>query len=140
MSLETSFLSLDELKNDYENYPVQSINPQSGRDLCKTIFTNADRYYSAMKNINLSRVSNQTDIKILIVVQSKNMAIPSFKAGGSGEVRIEGSWGGKDGPDVNVSVSAEVHDSQGNYVEAEVSQDSSGEGSASVSAGHEEGK
>jgi hypothetical protein len=40
--------------------------------------------------------------------------------------------------EIDVGVSGEVHDDSGNYVEVEVKQDSDGEGSASISAGHKE--
>lgn len=60
---------------------------------------------------------------------------------GSGEVEFKMSWGGKDGVDVSIGASGEIHDDKGTYVEVEVSQkvskDGLGEGNASVSAGHE---
>jgi hypothetical protein len=61
-----------------------------------------------------------------------------MRIGGSAEARVEASWGGKEGANVSVGVSGEVHDDNGNYAKGDIKQNSNGEGSASVSAGHKE--
>lgn len=61
-----------------------------------------------------------------------------MKVGGSAEARVEVSWGGKEGTNVSVGASGEIHDDNGNYAKGDIEQNSKGEGNASVSAGHKE--
>ena len=88
--------------------------------------------------ITQSTALSGTDYKIQKGVLERNAERAPLKSGHSVEVKIEANWGGKDGSDISVGVSGEIHDDKGNYVEGEIKQDSSGEGSATVSAGHEE--
>ncbi|HZY10671.1 MAG TPA: hypothetical protein VFF29_05905 [Bacteroidota bacterium] len=62
------------------------------------------------------------------------------KAGGSGKVGFEYSWGGKDGGEFRGYVEGEVHDESGNYVEGRAEQNSKGEGSVGVYGGHKDEK
>lgn len=59
------------------------------------------------------------------------------RAGGRIEGRVGASWGGSQGVEFDVGVKAEVRDGQGNYVEANVSQNDKGEGRATLSGGYE---
>ncbi len=59
------------------------------------------------------------------------------KGGGSAEVGVKRSWGGKDGPKTSIYGKGEVHDNKGNYLKGQVEQNSDGKGKADVSAGHE---
>ena len=70
---------------------------------------------------------------------NRNQIAPLMQMSGRGSIEVEGkvSWGGSEGVNGNVSVSAQVHDDHGSYVEIKAEQGSSGEGSVSISAGHE---
>jgi len=59
---------------------------------------------------------------------------------GSGELRVNVEWGGKEGPEVKVGGSGRYEDNYGNYYKVDVDHKSNGEGSAQVSAGHKEDK
>ncbi|OGN55791.1 MAG: hypothetical protein A3D96_04365 [Chlamydiae bacterium RIFCSPHIGHO2_12_FULL_44_59] len=76
--------------------------------------------------------------RIQKVTQNNGLQIAPMEAGGSVEVKVEANWGGKDGPGVQIGASGEIHDNHGNYAKGEVTQDSSGEGRTSLSAGHKE--
>jgi hypothetical protein len=65
-------------------------------------------------------------------------SVSPLKAGGNVEAKIDISWGGKEGTEVNFGVAGEIHDNSGNYAKGELSQDSDGEGKVSISAGHKE--
>jgi len=55
--------------------------------------------------------------------------------GGSVEAGARATWGGGDGVKFDLYMNAEAHDNQGNYVEVEATQSSSGQGSLDVHAG-----
>lgn len=83
---------------------------------------------------------NLSDTEERVHKVSYNHRVKPMESGGSVEVKLEAKWGGKEGPSVNIGASGEVHDDRGNYAKGEIKQDSSGEGSTSVSAGHKEEK
>ncbi len=75
------------------------------------------------------------------IVHPSSASLRSMEVGGSVDAGLVYDWGGREGPSWSGKVSAEAHDDRGNYAKVEVKQDSTGKGSATVSAGHkEEGK
>jgi hypothetical protein len=64
--------------------------------------------------------------------------IAPLKVGGSAEGEIVVSWGGKEGTNISVGVSGEIHDNKGNFVKGGAKQDNSGEGRVSVAGGYKE--
>lgn len=67
-----------------------------------------------------------------------NVMISQIKpTGAKGEVKIEVSWGEKDGAKLTGTASVSADDDKGNYIEISASQDSDGNGKVDVTAGHE---
>lgn len=102
--------------------------------LHKTIFSRKNDFLHFVKKtslrIDLSELEERT--------QKATQNIKPMEAGGNVEVKVEVKWGDKDGPSVSVAASGEIHDNNGNYAKGEIKQDSNGDGSVSVSAGHKE--
>lgn len=63
--------------------------------------------------------------------------IRPMKIDASAQAKITVEWGGTDGTKVSAEGSAKFQDDHGNYVSADVKQDSDGNGSSSISAGYE---
>jgi len=53
------------------------------------------------------------------------------------KTEVEFSWDGKEGTTCTGSISGRADDDKGNFAEVKASQNSNGEGKASISAGHE---
>ncbi len=68
---------------------------------------------------------------------AQDTGIKPLEVNASGEIKADISWGDKDGVKVSVGAAGQVSDDKGNYIKGEIKQDNNGQGSASVSAGHE---
>ena len=77
------------------------------------------------------------DRKIQNAAQYTSGKMKPMSRGGSVSVDVSISWGGSEGTQGSVGISAEAHDDSGNKVEVSVEQDSNGEGSANISVSHE---
>lgn len=94
-----------------------------------------DRHVLSCK---ITECTNLTTIDSKTQAEARHKLLKPMKVSGSvsGDVTI--NWGGKDGVSISGGASGEVRDDKGNYAKGEVRQNSNGEGSATISAGHRE--
>lgn len=129
-----------DVDNEFDRYNAWSMSqPNESPEIFHTfIFVQPQNSLSSSKNVNVCQDISQTygKVQALQAVQ----AIKPMEAGASGGIKVSADWGGKEGTKISISASGEVHDDNGNYVEAEIKQDSNGQGSANVSAGTDDDK
>lgn len=84
---------------------------------------------------NRSSLDHKVERTFLNSSHASHLMVTRNHGGGSSVgVEVRYSWGGNDNK-VEVGVKGEAHDNKGNYVQAEVSQSSKGEGNVSVAGG-----
>jgi len=98
---------------------------------------------SSDKNLEMDRVSQpresfSRDRRTSQVAQHNRITPMMSRAGGSGDLGVDISWGGPNGVEASGHAKGEVHDDNGNYAELKAEQNSDGTGNVSISAGHKE--
>lgn len=106
-------------------------------NLHSAIFQDVNSSYHFMNDVILKQTFSQVDKTIRKVAQQNEVEVKSFRPGGSVEATVTFEWDGKEKKST-FEVSGEVHDDKGNYIEADIRQDSDGKISGDVTAGHEE--
>lgn len=126
MSIETDYL--DDEFDRYASYNFEFMQPTA--QLAPTLSPMTRANIPFERNVDFRE--NQSELE----VRTQKIRRMILNAGASGEVKVEVSWGDKDGTKVNIGASGQIEDKNGNYAKAEVKHDNDGKGSASVSAGH----
>lgn len=135
---EVSLSSVD--FDELDRYYGSSFSPttSSAANFHERIFAQGDDCRAFTKTAVLR--ANRSEIEDKTQRIARNNGIAPIEIGGTVEVKVEATWGGQQGPTINVGASGEIRDDNGNYGKAEIKQDSTGQGSATITAGHTEEK
>jgi hypothetical protein len=129
MCSEVSFNDFSEVDSYFNTLVSESMS--SDQNFHKFIFSK-DNNIRLRKNITFAQAIGSSSI------EAKVKKIAPMKFGGSGEVGVDISWGGKDGVEVSGHAKGEVHDKKGNYAEVKAEQNSDGTGKVSASGGRKD--
>jgi len=127
-SNEPSFETRDDLNEEMES--TGEINGQTRRI---TVLRETGKFIPPVSQISLN---GRSLCKRTTKLVSKTGALLPLGPNGSVEVHVIVNWGGKEDTKFRGGVKAEVSDDEGNYATVKIEQNSDGEGSAEVSAGH----
>jgi len=127
---ETNFGTMDTQNEEMES--TGEINGQTRKII---VLRKTGEFISSISQICLSE---RSFCKTITKLDSRTEMPHSFDANGSVSAHLKVNWGGKADTKFSGGVKAEVKDDKGNYASVVVEQNSDGEGSAEISAGHKE--
>lgn len=126
--MSVSDVNLDEFDKDSLAMPSEPI--KHAHNFYEKIFSQKNHFpFSLTQHAIPHLITSELEYKTGLLMSKR-------KADGGIEGGLRGTWGGKDGPTLEVYAKGDAQDGQGNYIQAEIQKKNDGTIEYEISVGH----